>query len=45
MSEINLSEKQAETESNDRDLCLKTDLIGTNLFNHLKKSCGLQIPS
>lgn len=37
MSEINLSEMQTEIESNDRDLCLKTALIGTNLFDHLKK--------
>lgn len=37
MSAINLSETQTEIESNDWDLCLKTDLIGTNLFDHLRK--------
>lgn len=42
MSELNFVETQAETESNDRNLCLKTDLIGSKLFNHLKEVMGFK---
>ena len=39
------SETQTEIQSNAKSLCLKTDLICTNVFNYLEKSCGLQISS